>query len=276
MVSINNVSGNSAVLASLRKINSDLSTTQTRIGTGYKVNSASDNAAVWTMAQGIRSDIKGQDSLASNIAVAKGKADTAVTALDTVNKLMGSIKELADDAKSNPPASYTSVIAKITALQAQITSVVSGSSFQGDNFLDPTTPGATSVNIGVSGGVAQTLSVTTIDVTANAAYVAAMAAPTNQATVEALAGPAGLVATAQTALNTYQSTLSGFSSSLEVQGDFLASLKSIRETALSSLVDANLEEESAKVTSLQVKQQLAYQALSIGNSSAQNVLQLFQ
>jgi flagellin len=274
MVSINNVSGNSAVLASLRKINSDLSTTQTRIGN--KVNSASDNSAVWTMAQGIRSDIKGQDSLAGNIAVAKGKADTAVAALDTVNKLMGSIKELADDATSNPPASYTSVIAKITALQAQIASVVSGSSFQGDNYLDPTTPGATSVNIGVSGGVAQTLSVTTIDVTADTAYVAAIAAPTDKTTVEALAGPTGLVATAQAALTTYQSTLSGFSSSLEVQGDFLASLKSIRETALSSLVDANLEEESAKVTSLQVKQQLAYQALSIGNSSAQNILQLFQ
>ena len=50
----------------------------------------------------------------------------------------------------------------------------------------------------------------------------------------------------------------------------------IRNSALSSLVDADMEQESARVSSLQVKQQLAFQALSIGNNSAQNILRLFQ
>ena len=49
-----------------------------------------------------------------------------------------------------------------------------------------------------------------------------------------------------------------------------------RRSALSSLLDADLTEESAKITALQTQQQLAYQALAITNSSAQNVLRLFQ
>ena len=73
-----------------------------------------------------------------------------------------------------------------------------------------------------------------------------------------------------------QAKVSSFSEMLGSQLDFQTTLKGINEAALSSIVDANLEEESAKSTALQVKQQLAYQALSIGNSSAQNVLRLFQ
>ncbi|MBB6167626.1 flagellin-like hook-associated protein FlgL, partial [Chelatococcus composti] len=41
-------------------------------------------------------------------------------------------------------------------------------------------------------------------------------------------------------------------------------------------VDANMEEESTKLQALQVQQQLGIQALSIANSSMQNVLSLFR
>jgi flagellin len=37
-----------------------------------------------------------------------------------------------------------------------------------------------------------------------------------------------------------------------------------------------MEEESSRLTALQTQQQLAIQSLSIANSSAQNVLTLFQ
>jgi flagellin len=45
---------------------------------------------------------------------------------------------------------------------------------------------------------------------------------------------------------------------------------------LGSLVDADLAEESAKLTSLQTKQQLAVQSLSIANSAPQSLLSLFR
>jgi len=42
------------------------------------------------------------------------------------------------------------------------------------------------------------------------------------------------------------------------------------------LVDADIEEESTKLKALQTQQQLAVQALSIADSSSQNVLSLFR
>jgi flagellin len=48
------------------------------------------------------------------------------------------------------------------------------------------------------------------------------------------------------------------------------------EKGVSNLVDADLAKESARLQSLQIKQQLGAQALSIANASPQVILQLFR
>ena len=272
MVSINTTASNSFVLASLRQTNKDLAATQTRIGTGLKINSASDNASVYATAQSIRSDLKTQSSLTSGISIAKARSDAAVAGLDKITDLLTQMQSLSDDAAANPPASVTGVANKIKALQTQITAVANASGFQGKNFLTDT--GATqTVKIGSDTGA--TLAVTTLDAADSGSDLglAVAGATTNQSDVAAISA---LATTALTYVAGYQATLATFSSGLDAQLDFLKTLDGVKQAALSSLVDADMEEESAKVTALQVKQQLAYQALAIGNSSASNVLALFQ
>ena len=63
---------------------------------------------------------------------------------------------------------------------------------------------------------------------------------------------------------------------LDIQSSFLASLSDTVEKGISSLVDADLAKESAKLQSLQVKQQLGAQALSIANKSPEVILSLFR
>ena len=48
------------------------------------------------------------------------------------------------------------------------------------------------------------------------------------------------------------------------------------ETGLGALVDADLAKESAKLQSLQIRQQLGTQALGIANQSPQQLLSLFK
>ena len=48
------------------------------------------------------------------------------------------------------------------------------------------------------------------------------------------------------------------------------------KVGVGNLVDANLAEESANLTSLQIKQQLGVQAFSIANTGPQSILALFQ
>lgn len=57
---------------------------------------------------------------------------------------------------------------------------------------------------------------------------------------------------------------------------FTTDLSDAVTSGVGALVDADLSEESAKLTSLQTKQQLAIQSLSIANSQSQSILSLFR
>ncbi|MFG6082802.1 flagellin [Paracoccus litorisediminis] len=64
--------------------------------------------------------------------------------------------------------------------------------------------------------------------------------------------------------------------SLENQQSFLTNLISNIDAGVGSMIDADMEEEAARLTALQTQQQLATQALSIANSGPQNILTLFK
>lgn len=63
---------------------------------------------------------------------------------------------------------------------------------------------------------------------------------------------------------------------VEIQNDFVSTLVDSFKAGIGSLVDADLEEASARLQALQVQQQLGIQALSIANQAPQNILALFR
>lgn len=88
-----------------------------------------------------------------------------------------------------------------------------------------------------------------------------------------------MVGTIQTALTNVNKALASFSAGAKkysIQLNFVSKLSDTLTSGIGNLVDANMASESAKLTSLQTKQQLGVQALSIANSSPQVVLSLFQ
>ncbi|MEP3685631.1 MAG: flagellin [Sulfitobacter dubius] len=64
--------------------------------------------------------------------------------------------------------------------------------------------------------------------------------------------------------------------SIETQQEFLTKLSDNLDTGVGAMVDANMEEEAARLQALQVQQQLASQSLSIANQAPQNILSLFR
>ena len=79
-----------------------------------------------------------------------------------------------------------------------------------------------------------------------------------------------------TNVNKALATFGAASRALDKHKTFLASLSDTLEAGIGNLVDADLAKESAKLTSLQVKQQLGAQALSIANSSTSILLSFFR
>jgi flagellin len=72
------------------------------------------------------------------------------------------------------------------------------------------------------------------------------------------------------------SNLGAVNKRVSMQDDFVSNLMDSITKGVGRLVDADMNEESTRLKALQTQQQLGIQALSIANSSSQNVLSLFR
>jgi len=88
----------------------------------------------------------------------------------------------------------------------------------------------------------------------------------------ALASIEGLIQTSINAAAAFGSA----QSRIEIQSEFVGDLTDSMRTGIGAMVDANMEEASARLQALQVQQQLATQSLSIANQAPQSILSLFR
>ena len=137
--------------------------------------------------------------------------------------------------------------------------------------------GHTNPPAAVTGG-ASTMSVTDWDWTAGGS--GALSTVSTAANLLASAGSSLTTAsnldTAIVAINTQMAAMGSQAKSLEAQNNFISKLRDVVEEGVSNLVDADLAKESARLQSLQIKQQLGTQALSIANQAPQYILSLFR
>lgn len=280
MVSINNVSVNSAVLASLRQTNAELAQTQNRIATGLKVASARDNAAVWTAAQTIRKDIASYDTINGNLSIAKGQADVAYEALVSMSDILEKMDTAAGKLGATGAAQNAQLGAELKNYQDQLLAIAKTASFQGKNLI--TSTAAVTTSISQDQGTPIELSFTPTQILSDNGGAGSLTAIYSTAQITGSTGDSaittykGLFSAAKTAVANYTTSVANYAKNITSQQDFVTKVNDIRNSALSALVDADMEQESARVSALQVKQQLAFQALAIGNGSAQNILSLFR
>ena len=83
MSSINTNIAAMTALQSLQQTSKDMLTTQSRISTGLKVASASDNAAYWSIATSMKSDNASLSTIQDALGLGKGTVDVAYTAMNT-------------------------------------------------------------------------------------------------------------------------------------------------------------------------------------------------
>ena len=121
-------------LKSLQATNKMLETTQARISTGYRVGSASDNAAYWSIATTMRSDNKALLTVQDALGLGAAKIDIAYTGVNETIKVVDEIKAKLVAARE-PGVDRAKIQAEITALQGQLVGNAATSSFAGENWL---------------------------------------------------------------------------------------------------------------------------------------------
>ncbi|CAH0309461.1 flagellin [Roseomonas sp. CECT 9278] len=271
--SVNTNMGAMVALQSLNRTNEALNVTQKRISTGLRVNDAKDDGAAFAVAQAVRADVAGLSAANEQLGGVKGILDTSLSGLTKVSETMVKVREtlvrLADDTlNADQRAQYES---QYTALQTQITNFIDDATYNGRTLLATAAPGGDITTTRNESGT--TYSITAVD---GAGTLIVAAAPTDAAGAQAALADGGDFDTVQTAignaLNTFGSDARYIDSQISYNKDKADSL----EAGLGALIDADLAKESARLQSLQIRQQLGTQALSIANQAPQTLLSLFR
>ena len=126
-----------AALSTLRSINMDLDTTQSRISSGLRVETAKDNAAYWSIATTMRSDSMAMSTVEDALGLGAAKVDTAYTGMDSSIEVVQEIKNKLVAARE-PGVDKTKVDSELTALKEQLKSISDSASFSGENWLKNT------------------------------------------------------------------------------------------------------------------------------------------
>ena len=142
--------------------------------------------------------------------------------------------------------------------------------------VDATTLGAGVATAVVSSAGSNTMVVQGLDLTIAGAMFSSFSTVDISTSAASATTAANALETAITDLNVSLASLGSQATALDAQQDFLSKLSDEIENGIGNLVDADLAKESAKLQSLQIKQQLGAQALSIANQAPQVILSLFR
>ena len=273
MLSVNTNVGAMIALQNLNKTNAEMNQTQNRINTGLSVATAKDNGGIYAIAQSMRGDVGALSAVGQSLNRAKSIVDVALAAGEAISDLIVQMKEKAVSAAdlSQDTVSRSALNEDFMALRKQIASIVSNAAFNNVNIINNTTTRLETL-ASASGsrltvlGENLSLSGSIITISSTGQINTQAAASTMMATVN----------TSLTNLNRALARLGTGAKRLELQEVFVSKLSDSLKAGIGNLVDADLAVESARLQSLQVKQQLGVQALSIANSSPRIISSLFQ
>jgi len=286
--SINTNVGAQVALAALDATTSALDVVQKQVSTGDKVADATDNGAAYAIAQRVRSDVGALTAANTELGNAQGLLDVTNSSLNDISNTLNSAREvLVALSDGNTTGSQrTQYASQYQQLIAQVKSYIYDSAYNTKSLInDLTATGSNSPTIITSINVSRNESGGTYNL-ATYSGSALYNAITFTATVAATgAGAASSIAALLTnggsfisqltsvanALNKYGSETNYLSNQISYNSDKINALN----TGLGALVDADLAQESAQLQSLQIKQQLGTQALTIANQAPLTLLKLY-
>ena len=271
--SVNTNVGAMVALQNLNSTNADLMTTQSRINTGKKVNSAKDNGAIWAIAQNQRATSNALNSVTASLQRGQSTVDVALAAGESVSDLLVQMKEKALAAAdiTLATASRDALNDEFKSLRDQIDKVVTNAEFDGGNMIKAS---GTTIKALANDAATSFITVSAQDLSLGGANtIAATASIGSQASAQTM------IATVTTAIGKVSTALSKLGTGSKALGSHMAFIQKLQDTidaGVGNLVDADLAKESAKLQALQTKQQLGVQALSIANQSSSILLGLFR
>ena len=272
---VNTNVGAMVALQNLNRTSKDLETVQQRINTGLKVASSKDNGGVFAIAQNMRSEVGGLNAVQQSLDRAMSVVDVAISAGTAISDLLIEMKEKAVAASdvSLDTASRDALNEDFKALRDQIGTIVSNAKFNGINLTDGSLTNGVRALANSDGSAYITVASEDLSLSGSIVSLASTTA------IDTVTNASAAISTVENSLQNVNESLARLGTGakkLEIHKAFVSKLSDSLRGGIGNLVDADLASESARLQSLQVKQQLGIQALSIANSAPQMLLGLFR
>lgn len=244
-----------------------LSNSMTRLGTGYRVNSAMDDAAGLQIATRLNAQTRGMAVAQRNTQNGISMMQTAEGAFAEVTDILLRMKDLATESANGTSSTEdkTALKAEFDALGLEVTNIMNNTTFGGAKLLTGgTLAGAVDFQIG-----ATTAEVMTVNVSAALGGI----------TVPTAIGAAADIDTIATAINsvgTLRSELGAASNRLDHVYNNLANMRTNTDAAKGRIMDVDYASETANMTSKQMLMQASTSMLKQSSSMSQLVMSLMQ
>jgi len=285
-----------ANLLSLQRSQALINVTQVRLSTSLRVNSALDDAIAFFTSRNLSARASDLTAVKDTISGGVGVITAAVHGLEAIEAVLKQMQAVAQSAISSPASSTRAQLAsQFNELRSQVDALAEDSSFDGINLLKSGTPafvgGADQLTVRFNERAeANALNQLIVNGLRSADFstmVADAVVPTGVAGTAGVWGQTGT--TAITAINaavraidsalvTVRTAAQSFgtsASALQLRMDYTSSMINTLSGGAAQLVNADLNEESANLLSLQTRQQLGTIALAIAQRSEQAVLRMF-
>jgi len=243
-----------------------------RLSSGYRINSASDDAAGLSISERMRGQIRGLGQAKINAQDGISMVQTAESALNNVHSMLQRARELAVQFQNGSlsTADRTAIQAEVDLLHDEIQRIADQTAFNGTNVLNSNS--AVSFQIGANDGeVIAVSSITLLGTpgTVDPAVFTLTPPPGPSTDLADLDGAINAISSARSEFGAVQNRLEYTVSSISTYHENLVS-------AESRIRDVDMAAEIVNSTKLQILQQAGTAMLAQANQSNQGVLSLLQ
>src|SRR4051812_13755855 len=275
------ISTNTAANSAVRYLNinsSQMSSSLSKLSSGSRITSASDDAAGLAISTRISSDVTTLQQAATNASQANSILQTADGGASNISDILARMKSLASESASGTTtnSSRAYINSEFTSLSNEIDSIASGTRYSNQSLLDGTSVfSGAGVTVLVGSSSTDTISVSLTSLKASALGVNTTGTGALDVTTQ-LGANAAL-----TALDSAIDTVSAARASIGAQesrfnfsADSISTQTQNLQSANSAIKDVDIAAEQAKLSSAMVKTQAAVSAEAAANQMPQYLLKL--
>lgn len=267
---------NTASLESQRNLNynqSQLQVSFNRLSSGFRINSAKDDAAGLAISESLKSQIRSFSVAERNASDGISMAQTAEGALNEVHGILGRMRELAVQAANGSLTSTDRgfLQTEFSSLQAEITRIQGSAKFNG-RILVGSTPQTITLQVGLDNTASDQIAVTLGGV--SLATISASATLISGSTASGALASLSTIDSAISDVSTSRSTFGAAMNRLETAQSSISTMRLNLSAANSRIRDVDVATETAVLARNQVLSQAGVSVLGQANQLPQLALSL--